>query len=124
GRFSALPLDSNLLVIAAEAHTLPQDRVGIVLAQQIGQATGAMSKDEAMDVDVVLHYRLKGVERLVQRRIREWEEQFLGLFHVSHAASIANRQAAVLDGRFLSRVHLAERLLRRAAEGLNLCRVS
>ena len=83
-----------------------------------------MGEDEAMDVDVVLHHRLQGVERVVERRVGQRGEELLALLDIGHAAGVANRHADVLDGRFLGGVHLAQRLLRGAAELLNLLRVA
>src|SRR5205085_6394249 len=53
----------------AEADALPQDRVGVVMTEQLGQSARAVSEDEAMHVDLVLHHRLQRVERVVERRM-------------------------------------------------------
>ena len=56
-------------MLAGEVDALPQDCMGVLLAQQIGQPIGAIGEDKPMDVDVVLHQRLEGVERLLERRV-------------------------------------------------------
>jgi hypothetical protein len=111
-------------MLAGEMDALPQDGVGMLLAQQISQAVRAIGKDEPMDVDVVLHHRLECVERLEQRRVGQRGEELLGLLDVGHAAGVADGQADVLDRRLFGRILLAQRLLIRSAELLDLPRVA
>ena len=83
-----------------------------------------MSEHKAMHVDFILHRRLQGIEGVVERRIGQRSEELLGFLDIGDAAGVANRDVAVFDRRFFGGVHFAERLLRRAAERLNLRRVA
>jgi hypothetical protein len=111
-------------MVATEADALAKDGVGVVAAQEIGQAAGAMREDEAMDVDVVLHHGLKGVEGVVEPGIGQRGEELFGFFEIGDAAGVANGELAIFDGGFLGGVHFAEGFFRGSAEGLDLGRVA
>ena len=77
------------LALDAVTNRLTKHRVSLLLADDVEQLPGAVGKDDAVDLGVVLDGDEQAVERLVGRDGGDRGEGVLGLVHVLPAHSVA-----------------------------------